>query len=110
MWLLDYITQKDKRESLAQKGKVSTSSESDVGVVSSNLFQTLKQALPYGVVSVPPEGENAVIVPLKDGKLCLGTVANSRDIEPGELLLFSKGGAEIFLSNDSKVYVNGREI
>ena len=31
------------------------------------------------------------------------------EIEPGELLLFSKGGAEILLSNDGKVYINGKE-
>ncbi|MGN1468287.1 MAG: hypothetical protein ACI4W1_08265 [Ruminococcus sp.] len=109
MWLLDYITKKNNNIDYAEKGKVSSSVSSELGVVSSNSFQALKQAAPYGIISIPPNGENAVVIPLKDTHLCLGTVCENTEIEPGELLLFSKGGAEILLSNDGKVYINGKE-
>ena len=110
MWLLDNITGKSQTVEIAEKGKVNTSSSSAVGVVSSNQYTALKQTAPYGVVSVPPNGENAVVIPLKDIHLCLGTICENRQLQPGELLLFSKGGAEILLSNDGKVYINGKEI
>lgn len=110
MWLLDYITENKNNKKSAESGEVTYSNSEDMGVMSSNMFQSLKQVFPYGVVSVLPEGESAVVLPLKDNRLCLGTVSDNRGLEPGELLLYSKGGASIFLSNDGKVYINGEEI
>lgn len=110
MWLLDYITDKAKGIQSAEKGKVNSANSSTVGVVASNQYGALKQVAPYGIFSVSPNGENAVVIPLKDTHLCLGTVCEDKQLQPGELLLFSKGGAEILLSNDGKVYINGKEI
>ncbi len=110
MWLLDYITDKNKSSKLAEKGTVSTSDSSTLGVVTSNQYGDILQTAPYGIVSVPPNGENAVVIPLKDTHLCLGTICPEHQLKPGELLLFSQGGAEILLSNDGKVYINGKEI
>lgn len=109
MWLLDYMTQKGKSTAGGERGKVNVSSADSLGVVASNDFRFLKQASPYGVVSVPPKGENAVVLPLKDCRICLGTLSESKELEPGELVLFSKGGAEIYLCNNGKVYINGKE-
>lgn len=110
MWLLDYITENKNAKKSAESGKVSYSNSEDMGVISSNKFQSIKQVFPYGVISVLPEGEEAVVLPLKDSRLCLGTVSDNRELKPGELLLYSKGGASILLSNDGKVYINGEEI
>ncbi len=110
MWLLDYITGKTQVAQIAEKGKVNSSNSNSLGVVSSNQYTALKQTAPYGIASVPPNGENAVVIPLKDIHLCLGTICEDRQLQPGELLLFSKGGAKILLSNDGKVYINGKEI
>lgn len=110
MWLLDYITGNKNSKNSAESGEVTYSNSEDMGVVSSNNFQSIKQVFPYGVVSVLPEGESAVVLPLKDNRLCLGTLPDNKELEPGELLLYSKGGASILLSNDGKVYINGKEI
>lgn len=110
MWLLDYITQNGKNGKPAEKGKVNASSAEGMGVVASNSFRALKQVLPYGIVSVPPNGEDAVVIPLSDSQVCLGTICENKNVQPGEILLFSKGGAEIYLCNDGKVYINGVEL
>lgn len=110
MWLIDYITANKNNKKSAESGEVTYSNSNDMGVISSNNFQSIKQVFPYGIVSVLPEGERAVVLPLKDSRLCLGTLPNRKKLEPGELLLFSQGGAEILLSNNGKVYINGKEI
>lgn len=109
MWLLDYMTQKGKTPA-GERGKVNACASEGVGVVASNDFRGLKQSAPYGVASVPPKGESAVVLPLTDCRVYLGTLCENKGLEPGELKLYSKGGAEIYLCNDGKVYINGKEI
>lgn len=108
MWLIDYITKQNAGDS-ANKGEVSSADSQTVSVISSNLLRSVKQVFPYGVISVPPSGESAVVIPLKGENVAVGTFAEKRDIKPGELLLYSQGGAEIYLCNNGKVYINGVE-
>ena len=66
--------------------------------------------LPYGIESVPPKGEQTIIVPAGRTRCTVGVKAKSSGtLEPGELALFSKGGASIILKNDGRVIINGRE-
>ena len=37
-------------------------------------------------------------------------IANNPELEEGELMLYSKGGASIVLKNDGRVLVNGKEL
>ena len=50
------------------------------------------------------------MLPLDDGEVGLGVIANSSQLQEGELMLYSKGGASIVLKNDGRVLVNGQEL
>ena len=110
MWLLNYITQNSISTPDAVKGELSVSATGGTSVVSSDEHKELELCFPYGVVSVPPAGERAVVLPLSDGEVGLGVLSRGIGLEEGELMLYSKGGASIILKNDGKVLINGREV
>ena len=61
------------------------------------------------MVSIPPTGQKAVVLPLDDGEVGLGVISSNAELEEGELMLYSKGGASIILKNSGKVLINGKE-
>ncbi len=67
------------------------------------------QYLPYGVQSVPPEGVKAAAAEINGRIYMLGVEGVlDKPLDPGEVALFSAGGASIVLKNDGNVYINGR--
>lgn len=110
MWLMSYITKNSLKLKSAVKGSVSNSQSGNLTVESSGEHKGLATCLPYGVISSPPPGERAVVLPLDDGEVSLGVLAKSAGLEAGEVMLCSKGGASIVLKNNGKVLINGREI
>lgn len=107
MWLMSYITNNSIKKPSAVKGSVSTGVEG-MAVNASGEHKRLAQCLPYGIVSTPPDGRSAVVLPLEDGEVALGVTDNSQNIEVGELALFSQGGASIILKNNGDVVINGQ--
>ncbi len=67
---------------------------------------------PPGIVSCASKGEDAVVMQTSSGPLCIGvrTSYHGYYIEPGEIILYSAGGATLRLANDGKVYINNREV
>ena len=66
---------------------------------------------PWGVAYSPPSYARAVTVETASGTACVGTVTEAPEgarVEPGELLLFSRGGAYIHLKNNGQVEINGQ--
>ncbi len=65
---------------------------------------------PWGVVCVPPKGEEILLFSVDGLAACMGTRMQrpSYPLEEGELSLFSKGGASILLKNSGEVIINGR--
>ena len=110
MWLMNYITKNSISSPNAVKGSVNRNDSDGTAVVSSGEHKRLKSCFPYGIISVPPRGERAVVLPLDDGEVGLGVIAANSSLEEGELMLYSKGGASIVLKNDGRVLVNGREL
>ncbi len=106
---MSYITKNSITAPNAVKGNIKSSDKNKIAVVSSGEHKSLKNCLPYGFASVPPVGEYAVVLPLDDGEIGLGVIAKSKELEEGEVMLFSKGGASIVLKNNGKVLINGRE-
>lgn len=89
-------------------GDVTTSAFNTVGVNTALELRELPLVAPFGVVSRPPVGERAVVLPLEKENVCLGVYANDSTLQPGELMLCSKGGASIVLKNDGTVLINGK--
>lgn len=110
MWLMNYITKNSLASPNAVKGNVNKNDKDGTAVVSSGEHKRLKSCFPYGIISVPPTGEHAVVLPLDDGEVNLGVIAESSNLNEGELMLYSKGGASIVLKNDGRVLVNGQEL
>lgn len=108
MWLADFLTKNSMTAPEAVSGNVVGSDKSKTAVVSSAEHKGLKNVAPYGVISSPPVGENAVVLPLSGSEVCMGVVSTDAGLEAGELMLRSKGGASILLKNDGSVYINGK--
>ncbi len=110
MWLMGYITNNSINSPSAVKGNVNRNDVSEFAVNSSGEHKNLETCFPYGLVSVAPKGEKAVVLPLSDGEVGLGIIAKKQGLEEGEVMLYSKGGASIVLKNNGKVLINGEEI
>ncbi len=108
MWLMNYITKNSITAPNAVKGNVNQSKGS-IDVTSSGEHKKLKFCYPYGVVSVPPIGEEAIVLPTDDSEVGLGVIAKTEGLSEGEVMLYSKGGASIVLKNDGRVIINGKE-
>ncbi|MBQ0097928.1 MAG: hypothetical protein KBS62_03205 [Oscillospiraceae bacterium] len=110
MWLTDYVTKNSFSKDDASLGNVTSASNNEVSVGATNDRFNLCCVAPYGIAYVPKVGEKCVVLPTDDRDVCLGVVAQQRDLEPGELMLFSSGGATILLKNNGKVLINGQEV
>ena len=108
MWLMNYITNHSMTSPEAAKGETNTGGAGGTAVASSSEHKALEMCFPYGIFSVAPSGERAVVLPLEDGEVALGVTDNSQNIEVGELALFSQGGASIILKNNGDVVINGQ--
>ena len=64
-------------------------------------------AVPYGIAVCVPQGEKVVMLP--ESGVCMGAVNEAGGLQPGEIRLFSAGGAEILLRADGAVVINGQE-
>lgn len=106
MWLLSYITQNSLGSPNAVKGNVY---EKGTAVAASGEHKSLPVCMPYGIASIPPKNECAVVLPLEDGEVSLGVLTDTDGLQEGELMLSSSGGASIVLKNDGRVLINGRE-
>ncbi len=110
MWIMDYITRNSITENAAEQGDVLGSDRGKMEVSASSEFNKLPLAAPYGIASVSPEGERSVVLNASGESVSVGVIAADMNLKPGEIMLFSKGGATIKLSNDGNVYVNGTAI
>lgn len=65
---------------------------------------------PGGMTYIPVGNEDAVVIPTNAGRVCIGIKGGKSYIgmEPGEVALYSCGGAEILLKNDGTVVINGQ--
>lgn len=71
-------------------------------------YRDFALAAPWGIAYMPPDAARAVLVNSTEGMVCAGAVVEETALEPGELLLFSQGGARIYLKNSGEVVINGQ--
>lgn len=82
------------------------SGEGAVDIQGESEYRAPEQVLPYGVSSRACQGDRAVML---DG-YCAGVPCGTDSrLEPGEVRLYSAGGAEILLKRDGTVVINGQE-
>ncbi len=110
MWLLDYVTKNSVNKAQTGCGNVTSSEMGNVAVNASLQHRDIPIISPFGVVYNPPVGENSVVLPINSNYACIGVVAPDKELEPGELMLYSSGGASIVLKNDGRVLINGKDV
>ena len=71
-------------------------------------YRSLPFSGPWGIAYRPPNAAQAVVVSTSAGDTCIGTLAQEKGLQPGELMLFSSGGAEIYLKNTGEIVINGQ--
>ena len=101
MWLTKKETA-EKAESV--KTGVVTTGGREIAVCTELERRAPIVAVPYGVAVSVPQGTEAVML----GGVCLGVVNDAEGLLPGEVRLFSAGGAEIVLKFDGTVVINGQ--
>lgn len=110
MWLTSFIAKNTGKERGASSGSITASSNGRVEVDSSETHRDLRVVAPFGIAYVAPIGEKAIVAPIESFDVCLGVVApENTELEVGELMLYSKGGASVVLKNDGRVLINGVE-
>ncbi len=111
MWISSFMAKNIKENTSATTGSVSDSKGSSVEVEASRRHMNVPLVAPYGISCVPPVGAQAVLVHTSAQDACVGVVCEeTTQLQPGELMLRSAGGASILLKNDGKVYINGKEL
>lgn len=108
MWLVDYVTKNSISPPVGEKGNIRAAEKGKVQVKGSSDFQQLPVVAPFGIAYMPSVGCQTAVVPLNGSQVCIGVVdENNSGLEPGEIMLYSQGGARIELKNDGNVYING---
>jgi phage gp45-like len=104
MWLAQQMIDSIKKRPSAEAARVT----GDGSAQGAGGYRELPAAGPWGIAWKAPNAAQAVVVATDSGSVCVGTVCSANDIAPGELLLFSAGGAEIRLKNSGEVVINGQ--
>lgn len=107
MWISKQIVEAGKRKPAADVSRV-RSSEGSSELKPKTEFVYCG---PWGILYAPPSYAQAVVVETNKGAACVGTAMENPEgfsVEPGELLLFSKGNACIYLKNNGEVEINGK--
>lgn len=110
MWISRYVTGNSFAAESPSVGEV-RSAGAKVSVSAATDHLGVPTAAPYGVAYVPPLGARSLVIPSDGGGICLGVIgAPTEELEQGELMLYSSGGASIVLKNDGRVLINGRAV
>lgn len=107
MWLSKQISNACKLIKNTRIGEVTSTHDDTVTVQTSEEHREIKVAAPFGVISIPPTGAKAVVTLTEQGFIYTGVLNQASDLEPGELMLYSSGGANIVLKNNGQVLING---
>lgn len=111
MWISRYVTENSFSRDSPSVGTVRAAAEEKVSVSASNDHRLLPVSAPYGIAYVAPVGARSLVLPTEAGNVCLGVIGErSGELAPGELMLYSAGGATIVLKNDGRVLINGKAV
>jgi phage gp45-like len=108
MWISGKIGGTRGAEGAVVAGQVTGGQNARIAAQGETEYRGLPLAAPWGIAYLPPFGASAVIVGGAEHPVCVGTVVEEQNLQPGELLLFSAGGARICLKNSGEVIINGQ--
>lgn len=92
-------------EPKAEKGNVILADNNSIAAGGTVATRNVQPYLPYGYNSTPPVGQEVMLLPSTDGQVLIGAKADC-NIEVGEVVITSLGGAKIQLKNDGTIVLN----
>lgn len=104
MWLSQQVIAAQNRKTAAQVAEVTGAAV----MQGENEYRSIPLLGPWGIAYLPPNAAKTVVVGTGSGNACIGAVTEEKGIAPGELLLFSSGGASIYLKNSGEIVINGQ--
>ncbi|HIT53227.1 MAG TPA: phage baseplate assembly protein [Candidatus Fimivicinus intestinavium] len=107
MWITQRLSQ-PVRPTAAENGRVDSFQQTSLSATGSAQRRDIPLYAPAGVISVPSPGEQVLLLPCAGEAVCAGVrVTQAHGLQPGELRLFSAGGASITLKNDGTIELCG---
>lgn len=109
MWISEKLSKENSSENNEKISSGVVTSGGEIMIVKANGEKRAPELLlPYGYVTKVPVGERAGVL----GEFNLG-ISPSREkydksLSEGEVIISSKGGAEIILKNTGEVFINGQ--
>ena len=103
MWISQQMTAQN-RKTTAQVAEVTGAAV----MQGENEYRAVPFLGPWGIAYLPPNTAKTVVVGTASGNVCIGAMTQEKEIAPGELMLFSSGGASIYLKNSGEVVINGQ--
>ena len=90
--------------------KTSSAKEEELRAVSTRQgMEAAAVCSPYGIYARPMQDEEILLWSVGENKVCLGAVQERQpELQEGEILLRSAGGASIRLCADGKILLNGK--
>jgi len=104
MWISQQMIAVANQQPIAELAEVTGSAT----MQGANEYRGLPVSAPWGIAYLPPNSAQAVVVTTNAGNICVGTLAENRGLAAGELMLYSSGGAKIYLKNSGEVVINGQ--
>ena len=107
MWISKNIAENTGSENIAMTGSIGGSIDLRVSAASGDGTGRCAMILPPGVISLPERDEEAVMLHTRSGSLCIGVKKGyyGGNIEPGETIICSSGGAEIKLTQNGEIHI-----
>ncbi len=87
-----------------------TSPGKTINALGTGEYREVPLIAPFGIRWNPPGGCNVQLIKnwnSAEAAVALGTIVDEA-VEPGEIQLFSKGGASLHLKNDGTILINNR--
>lgn len=110
MWLTKNIEEQTRRRRSAENARVTASTGAQLDANGTKAHSAQPCIAPYGLAYVIPGGSHCVLMPLGDGCASIGVIAPENNLEPGEVMLYSAGGATLVLKNSGQVLINGKAV
>ena len=110
MWLTKNLEEQTRRQRSAENARVTASSGAQLDAIGHKSHAAQPCVAPYGIAYVVPSGSQCVLLPLGEGSASIGVIAPDNELQPGEIMLYSSGGASIVLKNSGEVIINGKAV
>ncbi|MGN0441468.1 MAG: hypothetical protein ACI4FO_02055 [Acutalibacteraceae bacterium] len=110
MWLTKNLEEQTRRQRNAEKASVTAATGAYLDANGTKSHAAQPCVAPYGMAYVIPGGSRCVLLPLGEGCASIGVFAPDNELEPGEVMLYSAGGASIVLKNSGEVLINGKAV